>query len=159
MPDSNEYGLDEGRNRYKNYIIAYDRSSTVSEDKDVGTFDYVCSCIWDVLFAKLFDIKGRSSVSAFWVGLVGSRTFMGIIMYMTIAVVSLVVQLGTPLYIPRWDFMVILIWPTLAMITLGIRRLHDSLLSGLWIIGLFVPYINIFVSYHLLFKKSWHIES
>lgn len=158
VPDSNEYGLDEGRNRYKNYIIAYDRSSTVSEDKDVGTFDYVCSCIWDVLFAKLFDIKGRSSVSAFWVGLVGSRTFMGIIMYMTIAVVSLVVQLGTPLYIPRWDFMVILIWPTLAMITLGIRRLHDSLLSGLWIIGLFIPYINIFVSYHLLFKKSWRID-
>ena len=159
VPDSNEYGLYEGRNRYKNYIIAYDRSSTISEDKDVGTFDYVCSCIWDVLFAKLFDIKGRSSVSAFWVGLVGSRTFMDIIMYMAIAVVSLVVQLGISLHIPRWGFMVILIWPTLAMITLGIRRLHDSLLSGLWIIGLFIPYINIFVSYHLLFKKSWHIDN
>lgn len=159
VPDSNEYGLDEGRDRYNNYIIAYARSSTISEDKDVGTFDYVCSCIWDVLFAKLFDIKGRSSVSAFWVGLVGSRTFMDIIMYMAIAVVSLVVQLGIPLHIPRWGFMVILIWPTLAMITLGIRRLHDSLLSGLWIIGLFIPYINIFVSYHLLFKKSWHIDN
>lgn len=159
VPESNEYGLDEGRDRYNNYIIAYDRSSTVSEDKDVGTFDYVCSCIWDVLFAKLLDIKGRSSVSAFWVGLVGSRTFMDIIMYMAIAVVSLVVQLGIPLHIPRWGFMVILIWPTLAMITLGMRRLHDSLLSGLWIIGLFIPYINIFVSYHLLFKKSWYIDN
>ena len=41
MPDSNEYGLDEGRDKYNNYIIAYDRSSTVSEEKDVGTFDYV----------------------------------------------------------------------------------------------------------------------
>ena len=159
VPESNEYGLDEGRDRYNNYIIAYDRSSTVSEDKDVGTFDYVCSCIWDVLFAKLFDIKGRSPASAFWVGLVGSRTFMDIIMYMAIAVVSLVVQLGIHLHIPRWGFMVILIWPTLAMITLGIRRLHDSLLSGLWIIGLFIPYINIFVSYHLLFKKSWCIDN
>ena len=119
----------------------------------------MCSCIWDVLFAKLFDIKGRSPASAFWVGLVGSRTFMDIIMYMAIAVVSLVVQLGIHLHIPRWGFMVILIWPTLAMITLGIRRLHDSLLSGLWIIGLFIPYINIFVSYHLLFKKSWCIDN
>ena len=27
------------------------------------------------------------------------------------------------------------------------------------IIGLFIPYINIFVSYHLLFKKSWHIDN
>ena len=159
VPDSNEYGLDEGRDSYNNYIIAYDRSSTVSEDKDIGTFDYVCGCIWDVLFVKPFDIKGRASVSAFWVGLVGSRLFMDVIMYMAISVVSLIVQLGIPLYIPRWGFMVILIWPAIAMITLSIRRLHDSLLSGLWIIGLFVPYINIFVSYHLLFKKSWHIES
>ncbi|MDU8008580.1 MAG: DUF805 domain-containing protein [Veillonella sp.] len=31
VPESNEYGLDEGRDRYNNYIIAYDRSSTVSE--------------------------------------------------------------------------------------------------------------------------------
>ena len=84
---------------------------------------------------------------------------MDVIMYMTIAVQSLIVQLGIPLYIPHWGFMIIQIWPAIAMITLGIRRLHDSLLSGLWIIGLFIPYINIFVSYHLLFKKSWHIES
>ena len=159
VPDSNKYGLDEGRDRYNNYIISYARSSTISKDKKAGTLDYVCSCIWEVLFAKLFDVKGRTSISAFGVGLVGTRIFMDIIMNMAIAVVSLIVQCGIPLYIPRWGFMAILIWPAIAMITLGIRRLHDSLLSGLWIIGLFVPYINIFVSYHLLLKKSWHIES
>lgn len=159
VPDSNKYGLDEGRDRYNNYIISYTRSSTISKDKKAGTLDYVCSCIWEVLFAKLFDVKGRTSISAFGVGLVGTRIFMDIIMNMAIAVVSLIVQCGIPLYIPRWGFMAILIWPALAMITLGIRRLHDSLLSGLWIIGLCIPYINIFVSYHLLLKKSWHIES
>ena len=159
VPDSNKYGLGEGRDRYNNYIISYARSSTISKDKKAGTLDYVCSCIWEVLFAKLFDVKGRTSISAFGVGLVGTRIFMDIIMNMAIAVVSLIVQCGIPLYIPRWGFMAILIWPALAMITLGIRRLHDSLLSGLWIIGLCIPYINIFVSYHLLLKKSWHIES
>lgn len=159
VPDSNKYGLDEGQDRYNNYIISYARSSTISKDKKAGTLDYVCSCIWEVLFAKLFDVKGRTSISAFGVGLVGTRIFMDIIMNMAIAVVSLIVQCGIPLYIPRWGFMAILIWPALAMITLGIRRLHDSLLSGLWIIGLCIPYINIFVSYHLLLKKSWHIES
>ena len=159
VPDSNKYGLDEGRDRYNNYIITYARSSTISEDKDASRFDYMCSCVWDALFAKLVDVNGRSSVSAFWVGLTGSCIFMDIIMYMAIAVVSLIVHLGISLYIPRWGFMVILIWPAIAMITLGIRRLHDSLLSGLWMIGLFIPYINIFVSYHLLFKKSWHIDN
>ena len=159
VPDSNEYGLDEGRDRYNNYIITYVRSSTISKDKGASTFDYVCSCIWEVLFAKLFDIKGRASILAFGVGLIGTRLFMDVILYMAISVVSLIVQVGIPLYIPHWGFMYIQIWPAIAMITLGIRRLHDSLLSGLWIIGLFVPYINIFVSYHLLFKRSWHIES
>ena len=159
VADSNEYGLDGGRDRHNNYIISYVRSSAISQDERSGTFDYVCSCIWEVLFAKLFDIKGRASILAFGVGLVGTRLFMDVVMYMAIAVVSLIVQQGIPLYIPRWGFMIIQIWPALAMITLGIRRLHDSLLSGLWIIGLLVPYINIFVSYHLLFKKSWHIES
>lgn len=159
VPDSNEYGLDEGRDRYNNYIINYARSSTISEGKDASRFDYMCSCVWDALFAKLVDVNGRSSVSAFWVGLTGSCIFMDIIMYMAIAVVSLIVHLGISLYIPRWGFMVILIWPAIAMITLGIRRLHDSLLSGLWMIGLFIPYINIFVSYHLLFKKSWYIDN
>ena len=159
VPDSNEYGLDEGRDRYNNYIINYARSSTISEGKDASRFDYMCSCVWDALFAKLVDVNGRSSVSAFWVGLTGSCIFMDIIMYMAIAVVSLIVHLGISLYIPHWGFMIILIWPAIAMITLGIRRLHDSLLSGLWMIGLFIPYINIFVSYHLLFKKSWHIDN
>ncbi|MDU3206522.1 MAG: DUF805 domain-containing protein [Veillonella parvula] len=159
VPDSNKYGLDEGRDRYNNYIITYARSSTISEDKDASRFDYMCSCVWDALFAKLVDVNGRSSVSAFWVGLTGSCIFMDIIMYMAIAVVSLIVHLGISLYIPHWGFMIILIWPAIAMITLGIRRLHDSLLSGLWMIGLFIPYINIFVSYHLLFKKSWHIDN
>ena len=159
VPDSNKYGLDEGRDRYNNYIITYARSSTISEDKDASRFDYMCSCVWDALFAKLVDVNGRSSVSAFWVGLTGSRIFMDIIMYMAIAVVSLIVHLGISLYIPHWGFMIILIWTAIAMITLGIRRLHDSLLSGLWMIGLFIPYINIFVSYHLLFKKSWHIDN
>ncbi|WP_295824762.1 DUF805 domain-containing protein [uncultured Veillonella sp.] len=159
VPDSNEYGLDEGRDRYNNYIITYTRSSTITKDTNNSKFDYICSCIWDVLFAKIFDVKGRTPVSVFWGGLVGARIFMDIIMNMAIAVVSLIVQCGISLYIPRWGFMAILIWPALAMITLGIRRLHDSLLSGLWIIGLGIPYINIFVSYHLLFKKSWHIES
>lgn len=159
MPDSNEYGLDEGRDRYNNYIITYARSSTISEDKDTSRFDYMCSCVWDALFAKLVDVNGRSSVSAFWVGLTGALIFMDIIMYMAIAVVSLIVHLGISLYIPHWGFMIILIWPAIAMITLYIRRLHDSLLSGLWMIGLFIPYINIFVSYHLLFKKSWYIDN
>ena len=46
VPDSNKYGLDEGRDRYNNYIIAYDRSSIISEDKDARRFDYMCSCVW-----------------------------------------------------------------------------------------------------------------
>ncbi|MFR0064026.1 MAG: DUF805 domain-containing protein [Veillonella parvula] len=137
VPDSNEYGLDDRVGMNIKTALLLTLGSIISEDKDASRFDYMCGCVWDVLFAKLLDVKGRSSVSAFWVrSYTGSRIFMDVIMYMAIAVVSLIVHLGISLYIPRWGFMIILIWPAIAMITLGIRRLHDSLLSGLWMIGL-----------------------
>ena len=42
--------------------------------------------------------------------------------------------------------------------TVIIGRLHDCMLSGLWVIGLFIPYINIYVLYHLMAKGSWYME-
>ena len=135
------------------------QGSSLQDSQYLSYIYFGCLQIMHVI-ATIFLLKRRLNDCglSLWVGFIGSRIFMDVIMYMAIAVVLLVVQLGIPLYIPRWGFMVILIWPAIAMITLGIRRLHDSLLSGLWIIGLFIPYINIFVSYHLLFKKSWYID-
>lgn len=45
-------------------------------------------------------------------------------------------------------------WLLLADVCMIIRRLHDSGASALWILGLWIPYINIYVLYLILFKPS-----
>ena len=42
----------------------------------------------------------------------------------------------------------------MANICMIIRRLHDSGASALWLLGLWIPYINIYVLYLILFKPS-----
>ena len=46
-----------------------------------------------------------------------------------------------------------------SVFTLLIRRLHDSLYSGLWILLLVVPFTNGFVFYRLFIKGSWDVNS
>ena len=45
-------------------------------------------------------------------------------------------------------------WLLLANIGMIIRRLHDSGASALWLLGLWIPYVNIYVLYLILFKPS-----
>lgn len=45
-------------------------------------------------------------------------------------------------------------WLLLANIGMIIRRLHDSGTSALWLLGLWIPYVNIYVLYLILFKPS-----
>lgn len=41
------------------------------------------------------------------------------------------------------------------IVRLGIMRLHDSGSSALWLLGLLIPFINMYVVYLLFGKGSW----
>ena len=56
-------------------------------------------------------------------------------------------------------FYVLYFYAILSILTLCIRRLHDSLYSGLWVLLLLVPYLNIFIIYRIFLKCSWDINS
>lgn len=56
-------------------------------------------------------------------------------------------------------FYILYIYTLFAVFTLLIRRLHDSLYSGLWILLLVVPFANVFVFYRLFIKGSWDVNS
>ena len=51
------------------------------------------------------------------------------------------------------------IWISIYMIQVFSMRLHGSGSSALWLFGLLIPYINIYVAYLLLGKGSWHFVS
>ena len=79
-------------------------------------------------------------------------------MYFLVGIVILIYQHYSMIYIPEWGLMILYIWPFIAFATLSIRRLHDSMLSGIWLIGLIIPYVNVYVLYHLLLKASWRVK-
>ncbi|WP_353956758.1 DUF805 domain-containing protein [uncultured Veillonella sp.] len=45
--------------------------------------------------------------------------------------------------------------PSLSLFT---RRLHDSYSSGIWVLFLYVPFVNLYVYILLLFGKTWRVE-
>ena len=56
-------------------------------------------------------------------------------------------------------FYILYVYTLFAEFTLLIRRLHDSLYSGLWILLVVVPFANVFIFYRLFIKGSWDINS
>ena len=47
------------------------------------------------------------------------------------------------------------IWVVIYIVRLCIMRLHDSGSSALWLLGLLIPFINMYVVYLLFGKGSW----
>lgn len=153
----NEFGLANSDDIVGNTIITYGHNKSAFQiNKEIieKIFEYT----WIVLFSKLIDIRGRSTREEFILGILGGRFFISIIMYSFVGIVILIYEHYPTLYIPQWGLMILYIWPFIAFATLSIRRLHDGMLSGIWLIGLIIPYVNIYVLYHLLLKKSWRVK-
>ena len=51
---------------------------------------------------------------------------------------------------------IFVIWCFIYLLKVLIQRLHDSYSSAFWLFGVFIPYVNVYVLYLILFKGSWH---
>lgn len=154
---NNEFGLANSDDIVGNTIITYGHNiSNFKLNKEI--IERIFEFTWIVLFYRLIDIRGRSTREEFILGILGGRFFISIIMYFLVGIVILIYQHYSMIYIPEWGLMILYIWPFIAFATLSIRRLHDSMLSGIWLIGLIIPYVNVYVLYHLLLKASWRVK-
>ncbi len=115
----------------------------------------------DIYLYQSFKIAGRAKIIEAGIG-VGS---LGTIMSLNVNILALLLtiksEMGIAILEPiSWAIFYILYFYTLfAVFTLLIRRLHDSLYSGLWILLLVVPFANVFVFYRLFIKGSWDVNS
>ena len=128
---------------------------TLSNEK--GILEY----LRDIYLYRSFKVTGRAKIIEAGIG-VGS---LGTIMSLNVNVLTLLLmiksEMGIAILEPiSWAIFYILYFYTLfAVFTLLIRRLHDSLYSGLWILLLVVPFANVFVFYRLFIKGSWDVNS
>ena len=154
--NNNNYGYALGINKFDDYFIAYGNStlinSGVSKDKE-SFFDNV----YKVYFSKLLYISGRANRREYIVGVIGANFVVFILIFLFTSISKFSIDFFDVSLISGVNLLIVYIWPSIGIITLSIRRLHDCLLSSLWIVGLILPFINIFVIYHLVFKKSWYL--
>ena len=108
-----------------------------------------------ILSLELFNWKGRISRGEL-------IYYYMVYQIMVLLLVMLIYSIGTilPTILLKNIFLysiltIFLIWCFLYVLKVLIQRLHDSYSSALWIFGLFIPYINVYVIYLLLVKGSW----
>ena len=109
-----------------------------------------------ILSLELFNWKGRISRGE----LIYYYTAYQV---MVLLLVILIYSIGTilPTIVLKNIFLyfivaIFLIWCFIYVLKVLIQRLHDSYSSAFWVFGLFIPYVNVYVLYLILFKGSWH---
>lgn len=155
----NKYGAPKGAQIQGDYVITYAPFWNNKIDKrtdfwdNIGlsfTLDYGKNMFWN----KLLNFVGRAKRGELYWGVVAFQIVTTIIQQIMIGVYD---NFMTPyeafvvssiLYAIAWS------WYAIANISCSVRRLHDTGNSGYWVLGLLVPFINIYVSYMLICKPS-----
>ena len=153
---NNNYGYAHGINKFDDFFIAYGNSTLIKSgvNKDKESF---WDNVYKVYFSKLFYISGRANRREYFAGLIGANFVVSILLFLFTSISKFSIDFFDVSLINGANLLIVYIWPSIGIITLSIRRLHDCLLSSLWIVGLILPFINLFVIYHLVFKKSWYL--
>ena len=114
------------------------------------------------LFISLhLDLTGRAKIIEAGIGVGSLGTIMGLNVNILALLLMIKSEMGIAILEPiSWAiFYILYVYTLFAVFTLLIRRLHDSLYSGLWILLLVVPFANVFVFYRLFIKGSWDVNS
>lgn len=100
---------------------------------------------------NIFNIQGRQTRAQI--------TWCNIIFITSVAILNqlIITLIKNDLIVYIWQNYIAYIfysWLLVVNICMIIRRLHDSGSSALWLLGGFIPYINIYLLYLILFKPS-----
>lgn len=155
IPRDSKYGLASYGALVGNYRIIY-HDLIEYRKLDESTIEYIglndiLKVMKKTFITDMLNIKGRQSRSQI--------IWCNLIFIITIALLNQIIStmIQSQFVSHMWhDYIAYIFyyWLLLANICMIIRRLHDSGASALWLLGLWIPYINIYVLYLILFKPS-----
>ena len=155
IPRDSKYGLASYGALVGNYRIIY-HDLIKYRKLDESTIEYIglndiLKVMKKTFITDMLNIKGRQSRSQI--------IWCNLIFIITIALLNQIIStmIQSQFVSHMWhDYIAYIFyyWLLLANICMIIRRLHDSGASALWLLGLWIPYINIYVLYLILFKPS-----
>lgn len=155
IPRDSKYGLASYGALVGNHKIIY-HDLIEYRKLDESTIEYIglndiLKVMKKTFITDMLNIKGRQSRSQI--------IWCNLIFIITIALLNQIIStmIQSQFVSHIWhDYLAYIFyyWLLLANICMIIRRLHDSGASALWLLGLWIPYINIYVLYLILFKPS-----
>ena len=158
--ESNRYGLPNGKQKSGEYNISYEPLYSSSGDKkredywDRIGLSHSIDSFRTMFINKLFDYRTRAKRQELYWGVVMFQILTNalnpILFYFYENIFNIDTAIVTSLVI-YWIFW---LWYMLANISCTVRRLHDTGLSGYWLVAMFIPFINIYTLYMTVFKPS-----
>ena len=151
---NNDYGLSNCIEKVGSSFIRIDYGG-FEQFLDEFSLYKILPILKKILSLELFNWKGRISR--------GELIYYYIVyQFMVLLLVILIYSIGTilPTIFLKNIFLssivaIFLIWCFIYLLKVLIQRLHDSYSSAFWLFGVFIPYVNVYVLYLILFKGSW----
>lgn len=161
--ESNRYGLPNGKQKSGEYNISYKPIYSSSDDKkrediwDTIGLSHSIDSFRTMFINKLFDYRTRAKRQELYWGVfmfqIITYALNPILFYFYENIFNIDTAIVSSLVI-YWIFW---LWYMLANISCTVRRLHDTGLSGYWLVALFIPFINIYTLYMTVFKPSINV--
>lgn len=132
-----------------NDLIEYRKSN--ESIKEYMGLNNIFNMMKKSFITNIFNIQGRQSRDRI--------IWCNIIFITSVAILNqlIITLIKNDLIVYIWQNYIAYIfyyWLLVANICMIIRRLHDSGSSALWLLGGFIPYINLYLLYLILFKPS-----
>lgn len=151
---NNDYGLSNCIEKVGSSFIRIDYGG-FEQYLDEFSLYKILPILKKILSLELFNWKGRISR--------GELIYYYIVyQFMVLLLVILIYSIGTilPTIFLKNIFLssivaIFVIWCFIYLLKVLIQRLHDSYSSAFWLFGVFIPYVNVYVLYLILFKGSW----
>ena len=157
---ANQYGLPKGKQRSGEYIIIYDPLYSSSDDKkredywDRIGLSHAIDSFRTMFINKLFDYRTRAKRQELYWGVFMFQIMTSALNTVLFFFYENIFNVETAIVASLVIYWIFWAWYILANFSCTVRRLHDTGLSAYWLIAMFIPFINIYTLYMIVFKPS-----
>lgn len=157
---SNRYGLPNGKQKSGEYVISYDPLYSSNDDKkredywDTIGLSHSIDSFRTMFINKLFDYRTRAKRQELYWGVFMFQIITYALNPVLFYFYENIFNIDTAILASLVIYWIFWLWYMLANISCTVRRLHDTGLSGYWLVAMFIPFINIYTLYMTVFKPS-----
>ena len=157
---SNRYGLPNGKQKSGEYVISYDPLYSSNDDKkredywDRIGLSHSIDSFRTMFINKLFDYRTRAKRQELYWGVFMFQIITYALNPVLFYFYENIFNIDTAILASLVIYWIFWLWYMLANISCTVRRLHDTGLSGYWLVAMFIPFINIYTLYMTVFKPS-----